>query len=165
MGWSCNLSKPKNRCKEVKEKKRYVGNRVLKTNKHTHISGGMKTSKTFFFWIAQYTTRQGKAFGVLKPLCQGWRPFGYCKKRQRQKDMRMGEERERACSLCGHITWGEALRGQKRGRCFLFPESSFLHLCLLLKHPMSAVLWLYGDLSFLFRGEVPFSAFTTPFSW
>lgn len=26
-------------------------------------------------------------------------------------------------------------------------------------------LWPQGDLSFLVRGEVPFSAFTTPFSW
>lgn len=43
----------------------------IKKHTHTHISGGMKTSKTFFFRIAQYTTGQGKAFGVLKPLCQG----------------------------------------------------------------------------------------------
>lgn len=39
--------------------------------------------------------------------------------------------------------------------------------CLVLvSHPpaLQTGLWLYGDLSFLVRGEVPFSAFTTPFS-
>lgn len=63
----------------------------------------------------------------------------------------------------GSRCWGGSIRS-RRGKAVV---GAGLPTSLLGPHERIPVpaLWPQGDLSFLVRGEVPFSAFTTPFSW
>lgn len=75
---------------------------------------------------------------------------------QESKKRREESERHLGKMTSFQAIQDDAARTRRRG-CFL----------VLVSHPppQETRLCFYGDFSFLVRGEVPFSAFTTPFSW
>ena len=105
--------------------------------------------------------RQAKPGGLEKAPTrgreQGKGPFWfYCKwfKRARKEGRRARDTLGRR--LVSKPLKMALVRTRRRG-CFLVPVSR--------PPPQETSLCFYGDFSFLVLGEVPFSAFTTPFSW
>lgn len=80
--------------------------------------------------------------------------FGFIANGSREQE-RKGGERETPWEDDSEPFKMPLLRSRRRGCSVLVSHPP----------PQETTLGFYGDLSFLVRGEVPFSAFTTPFSW
>lgn len=76
--------------------------------------------------------------------------FGFIANGSREQE-RKGGERETPWEDDSEPSKTPLVRSRRRGCSVLVSQDT--------------TLGFYGDLSFLVRGEVPFSAFTTPFSW